>query len=396
MDLIDAVPTSLRLVRGLDVASEELSVPTWVVVPLFRFVSGRSALAAARRPSARLSPLRLTAHVGEDFRHLMEGLRRTCECMLYLLRRSGGRLGHATALGVDPSLWAESVGSLMMPIEERLWDLVFEWRVYAHYRLPVELAAAAPPQRALRIESDIRELSEQVFRHPHEPTELAEAHHVLHQLWCPPVAASEPMELGLMPFARALRRVDWDRVRSGATVHALLEAYREEEELFRCGQQLVEITLEESEIAALRTVQDAMRRLAGARGIVVEVNPSSNLLIGNLLDLRNHPILRLFPPEPRDDAPPPVPIAVGSDDPVTFSTHLLREYALLYEAAKGAGYPERVVHEWLATIRQTSVDARFTEPWRPSARRVAGALRDELDEYLQRPRRVDARRTAWS
>lgn len=203
VDLIDAVPSALRLVRGLDVASDELSVPTWVVVPLFRYVYNRSALAAARRPSARLSPLRLTAHVGEDFRHLMEGLRRTYECIQYLLHRSGGRLGHATALGVDPRLWAESVGSLMMPAEDRLWDLVFEWRVYAHHRVPVELGAAAPSQRALRVESDIRELSEWVFRRPYAPNELAEAHHVLHQLWCPPVAASEITELGLMPFARA-------------------------------------------------------------------------------------------------------------------------------------------------------------------------------------------------
>ena len=123
----------------------------------------------------------------------------------------------------------------------------------------------------------------------------------------------------------------------------------------------------------------------GTRGIVVEVNPSSNLLIGNLLDLRNHPILRLFPPQSQEGQPPPVPIAVGADDPLTFSTFLLREYSLLHEAAVGAGYPERVVHEWLATVRQTSMDARFTVPWRPTALGMAEELLESLGDYLMKP-----------
>ena len=108
--------------------------------------------------------------------------------------------------------------------------------------------------------------------------------------------------------------------------------------------------------------QNALRRAVGARGLVVEINPSSNLLIGDMLDLRNHPVLRLSPPEPVPGIPP-VPIAVGSDDPVTFSTHLLREYTLLHQAARAAGYSERTAHEWLESIRRTGMDARFTVAW---------------------------------
>ncbi len=85
-------------------------------------------------------------------------------------------------------------------------------------------------------------------------------------------------------------------------------------------------------------MQDALRRLVSVREVVVEVNPSSNLLIGNLLDLRNHPTLRLLPPEQVEGGPPPVRIAVGSDDPITFWTNLLREYSLLHTAALSAGY----------------------------------------------------------
>ena len=142
------------------------------------------------------------------------------------------------------------------------------------------------------------------------------------------------------------------------------------------------------EVEALNAVQSALRRGVAQRGIVVEVNPSSNLLIGDLLDLRNHPILRLNPPVPDPDGPPAVAIALGSDDPLTFSTDLLREYALLHQAACAAGYPERVVHEWLESIRRAGMDARFTLGWRPSARAKTEELISAMRKYLHEPETV--------
>jgi len=106
-------------------------------------------------------------------------------------------------------------------------------------------------------------------------------------------------------------------------------------------------------------------------------------LIGDLLDLRNHPILRLRPPVPDPDAPPAIAIAIGSDDPLTFSTQLLREYTLLHQAACAAGYPEKAVYEWLESIRHTSMDARFTRAWRPNALEKVKELIKDLSEYLQ-------------
>ena len=107
-----------------------------------------------------------------------------------------------------------------------------------------------------------------------------------------------------------------------------------------------------------------------------------------MLDLRNHPILRLFPPVAEEGGPPPVAIAVGSDDPVTFSTQLMREYTLLHQAARAAGYNERVVQEWLELIRRTGMDSRFTLNWTPSAKQKVDELIDTLSHYLHMPPRV--------
>jgi hypothetical protein len=387
-DLLEKVPASLWVLRGLDVASDELSVPTWVMVPFYQSLEQRSASAATKcrfAPARRPSPLRLTAHVGEDFRHLMEGLRRIFECVQYLLREPGGRLGHATALGVEPRLWAEETGRVMMPKEERLWDLVFEWRLYTRFRLPDELHAIAPPGRIEWVETQIAELAIELFPWLRErvigASVVAMAHDELHTLWSASNGPHWEIPLGLDAFNR---RVDELPSRlKGEPALELLKYYLQDEETYRRGQKLIDISVDEPEISALYAVQDALRRCIGARSIVVEINPSSNLLIGNLLDLRNHPTLRLSPPEPEEGSPPAVPVALGSDDPITFSTNCLREYSLLFGAALSAGYSERTVIRWLEEIQRTSMDARFTLAWRPSAQKMASWLVDEFDRYLQ-------------
>lgn len=386
--LIEARPILLWLVRGFDVAADELSVPNWVLVPLYRYIHRRSASASAATSSQGAPPLGLTAHVGEDFCHLMDGLRRVYECIHYIFsaRISGGRLGHAVALGVEPRSWAESAGTVMLPAEERLWNLIFEWRLYSAYHTPGGWAANAAPGRVRQVENDIRELTCDIFGSSYEPALMAEVHHILHQIWSPPIALDE-IRPGQDAFARGLRHIDTDRVRDSRRVRRIIERYRTDDEVFCKGQIPRDVRLTDLEIEALYHIQDSLRDLVGELGFAVEVNPSSNLLIANLMDLRNHPILRLYPPELQEGAPAAVPIAVGADDPLTFGTSLLREYSLLHETARTAGYSERTVHEWLARIRQTSMDARFTRPWAPSALTMANRLIGELEHYLQQPRR---------
>ena len=268
-------------------------------------------------------------------------------------------------------------------------DLVFEWRLYSRYHVRSEFGAAAPPARAEQVANLIRELSEQIFDKSYEPEHMAELHHVLHRFLVPP-RYPLPADGGFDTFRRAAQSLrspfgGRNRLHFPQEVVHLLEGYLEDEGVFRRGQALVDVAIDSSELAALGAVQQALRCGVAANGVVVEVNPSSNLLIGDMLDLRNHPMLRLYPIEP-DERLTPVSIAVGSDDPVTFSTSLLREYTLLYEAARAAGYHDRVALEWLEAVRRTSMDSRFTLAWRPSARKRAELLSDALKQYLQQPR----------
>jgi hypothetical protein len=388
-ELIRAVPSCLWFIRGLDVATDELGVPTWVLAPLFRHVLDEAAKVSIREGAG--PPLRLTAHVGEDFRHLLEGMRRIYEQVHYILGNTPGRLGHAVALGVDPQTWAESVGSILMPAEERLWDLVWEWRLYSKYRIKPEYAAVAPAGRVDVLINQVRELSDFVYGKPcYRVDELAEAYHMLHRFLVPPFVKKPAVDGGFDTFLNGARNIKtWNsherQVHAHDRVGEILENYFDNELQFQRGQTLIDVPMHMDEVAALLAVQNGLRRGIAQNGIVVEVNPSSNLLIGDLLDLRNHPILRLFPPVPEPGDPPPVMIALGSDDPLTFSTQLLREYTLLHQAASAAGYSERVVQDWLELIRRTGMDARFTRAWKPCAEKKAESLIRDLTKYLHLP-----------
>lgn len=384
IQLIKGVPSVLWLVRGLDIAADELGSPTWVYAPLFERVRQFSDIAAYQAEPHAPPPLGVTTHAGEDFRHLLEGLRRVYEHLHYVLGTRGGRLGHAIALGIDPWSWAESAGTVTVPAEERLWDLVMEWRHYTQYRLAPDFAARPPPGRIDRLTKEARELSELVFQSPVGMHDLAALHDTLHTFLLSVLREFEsPAQRGADVIERALRRFVTSREPRPGFLRSL-EHYLCDEPTFRRGQTLWQVPSDSSEIAALDTVQAALRRGAASRGIVVEVNPSSNLLVGDLSDLRNHPILRLCPPERGESDLPPVAIAVGSDDPVTFSTSLLHEYLLLHQAGLAAGYPERTVLAWLEAIRQTGMDARMTVPWRPSAKARAKQLRRELAAFADR------------
>lgn len=153
-------PISIETIRGIDVATDELGVPTWVIALLFRHVR-KAGIAASetlrRRADILVPPLRATAHAGEDFIHLMTGLRHVDEAITRLELREGDRIGHGVALGVDPYAWCHPAGRIAVAREERLFDLVWELSWYGRGDLE------SPGGRVHRIERQVARLSKTIF-----------------------------------------------------------------------------------------------------------------------------------------------------------------------------------------------------------------------------------------
>lgn len=346
-------PTSLEVVRGIDLCADEAGVPTWVMKPLLRYIrdAGRHAAASMRqRPKTRPTPaLRTTVHAGEDFIHLLSGLRRLDEVLDHLGLVEGDRLGHALALGVEPRRWAQRAGRLAMAKEERLLDLAWEWSWYARG------GQGAPGGRIPLIEEEIAHLSEGIFGetlHPRDVVRLVRDLHdegALRRSGFPDRPPPPRQEAGAPPAPES----------SDARASRLLFRYLTNPTLFKDGRRITHVD-PAGEEDSLIYLQNALREKVGQIGLIIEVNPSSNLLIGHLGDLREHPLWRLAPVVPEEGVP--LSVCIGSDDPLTFATTLPEEYQLLYDAMMQNGCSNTTAHSWLEQARIAGLNSRFTLP----------------------------------
>jgi hypothetical protein len=359
-------PLTLEVLRGLDICTDELGIPTWVMVPIVahvRHAGHHASRVLQRRAGRRVPPLGTTVHVGEDFVHLLTGLRRVDEALDYLELREGDRIGHGLALGVDPREWAERIGRLPLTCEDRLFDLAWEWNWYAR-------AGGHPPSgRRHVIEREIVRLGRRIFDlelTPHGLDRLAEYLHSVDRL------RQVGFPSGPLPVAGAL---------GGDSALELLRRHLIDHATFVRGRD-VEWVDTAGEGEALAGLQAGLRRKVAQRAVTVEVNPSSNLLIGDLQDLTRHPLWRLSPINPSQEYPP-VSVCIGSDDPLTFATSLREEYQLLHDALMLAGVTDEEARRWLERTRASGLETRFTLP--RSARRDLRAFSHFVDAELPLP-----------
>lgn len=330
------------LVKGVDAASNELHAPPEPFAPSFRTM--RTA-----------GVDRTTFHVGEDFRHLVSGIRAVVEAARYLDLRAGDRLGHATALGIDPNLWLDRAPSRML--------------INRHDALDDAVFARQALSRLVGFESDIVKLENNIVRMTHElygeeihPVILAQAWELRHlditeitrvevelnRQGRRRVAASDVIEEARM---MAQETTDPIRARELNFVANHLEAtpaaysvFRRRHQLGSKGRSVEEIPKDFLTVEALFALQEIALAEINRRGVALETLPTSNTRISVYKDISEHHVFRwLGLTEPKLINRPVV--VVGSDDPGIFCTNIKNEYAALLSVLRtkfGKSDPESV------------------------------------------------------
>ncbi|GAA0464659.1 hypothetical protein Ade02nite_31700 [Paractinoplanes deccanensis] len=331
-------PRTQFVVRALDICSDELAVPTWVLRPLVRHVrqaAGDGSRYLRYRGEAEPPPLQTTVHVGEDFTHLLTGLRNIDDAVQLLDLGEGDRLGHAVALGVDPAVWAAKAGRIAMPVEDRVLDLAWEWGWWTRRGSGCDAA------RLAYIERQVKDLTHRWFAETLGPLDVL---HLQADL-----ADEDKLRAAGFPNSSApAPRADGQ---------GRLVRYLQDSQLFRRGRTAIWVEAAE-EVEAAARLQEGVRAEVAGRSLAIEINPTSNLLIGDLGDLVRHPLWRLRPPRPRADLPP-LAITVGSDDPLVFDSRLPEEYQLLLDALVMAGLTDSEAMSWLDGVRRTGMERQF-------------------------------------
>lgn len=349
---LDQDPRLLLVLRGIDVCGVELAQPTWVLPSLFGIVRRASEHAsrhlAVRYPSWRVTPIRATCHVGEEFRRLSEGLRHMHEVVQFGVLHRGDRVGHGLALAVDPDLCAEMAPTVVQPRQERLDDLLWEMDRYAEGDWEADVS------RVELVREEILRIAQAIFGLPQaEVEQLRKARRLRHS----------SLELDGQGYPHSAHGYDgvFQAKESSHSARDFLRAYLFDPIVRQRGATPIEVRHTLGELKMLKAAQNWLRRLYANSEITIECNPSSNLVIGHYSDLREHPALRLRPARSDERlSGEPISLSINTDDPTTFATCLADEYAHLYFALLGARVESRDALAWLDAVRESGWRSRFT------------------------------------
>lgn len=327
-------PLVRRYLVGIDAASNELHTPPDVFAPLYRLFRFHGFH-------------HFTYHAGEDFRHLLSGMRAVVEAVEFLDLRRGDRIGHATALGLDPDLWqTRNEGLSVVPLEEWLDNLLFAYWV---------LSESGTGQTFLF------KLREDISRHAHRlyGSGYQLDPHILLTAWrlrkLDPRMVFTPDRAGMMAVSEFTKR-ELSGIAQAERDHpaafSLLQAWHSAQ-VRRRGIDMQTITTDDAPTALLVAVQQAALEKIVRQDIILESMLTSNVRISVYQDYGEHHIHRWLGTG-NDLASPTVVMA--TDDPGIFSNSLRNDFIHLIETLRQSGdyTPEKV----LSVIQSLAHNAR--------------------------------------
>lgn len=275
-----------RVFVGVDAAASEFDTPPEVFAPAY-----------ARLRNAGFQ--HFTYHAGEDFYHILSGLRAIQEAIMYLKFRPGDRIGHATASGVDVALWKRNLGEKMwMRIEDYLDDLVFSYYLITESK--DRYLEPLLPLIALRCQ----DYSAQIYENAYGMHELISA-------W------------------KFRRKNPFDNDLKGGKVEKEIFRFRHSQKGRELGNRIIIVDTYDifGEQELIRCQQLLLKEMH-KRQIIIETLPTSNVIIGQHHDFRTYHIYNWLKWGKEGHEIPP--IIVGCDDAGIFATNIYNEYCHIY------------------------------------------------------------------
>ena len=366
MRALNAKPTLLRTLRGIDICGVEEHQPLWVSADTLRRVRLHSRSIAGRRPSLGLEPLRLTFHVGEDFRSLTSGMRAVAEPFHWNLIERGDRIGHGLALTLEPASWFRRHRGEVLSVKrfDRLLDLAF----LAEYAKDKNDSQRKWLEK--QIVDTVRSLgfeSESSIR----KSDYKEIVKATRNLW---------KSLGCRSTRRMLTN---DRYCGNARHERWIHCYLWNRSFWKRAEQVVRMPVlvdeigkmsNDEKIAAenLRNERELLKKAhrtllqeVARWQVCIESNPSSNLVVGSLDGIAAQDFLARRPTKEIQKDGETLTWTINTDDPITFSTTLADEYAYAWAGMTmrannpcDPSYARALLDESAATSMRT----RFTVP----------------------------------
>jgi hypothetical protein len=304
-------------VVAVDAAASEFDAPPEVFAPIFRFM---------RRSGLK----HFTYHAGEDFYHVISGIRAIYEAIVFCGLQKGDRIGHATASAISVNLWLNSVGSkILIRQGEYLDNLVFV------YHLIIECKIDSLHSLIPFITNKVHNLSYEIYNE-HYPIAILEKAWLMRQ--CCPIHAFEENRTHAA-LLNVFNEQEWtfmidtgfieDRNAGKVnTVWTVFNKYHDNEFRKKFDKIVIIDTLEIINADNIEVLQLGLLAYMNNREIIIETLPTSNVRIGFHRSFKTYHLWNWI--KWRKEGKPIPPIIIGSDDTGIFATNIYNEYANIY------------------------------------------------------------------
>lgn len=360
-ELRNEIPLLGEYVVGIDAASSENNTEPWVFAPVYQAVRNRHTtkmISYSDEGNSIIPNIGFTYHVGEDFRHILSGLRHIDEVVEHFSYKHGDRLGHAIALGISIEDWVNENEVVAMPLSEKMDNLLWVWGMYMKNRLDFTVDCSF-------LEKEILDMARKIYGN----NIMGITVDVLYRVYCQKFLLHYQQNV----FAKIKERV----IGKGEGSYKYFCKYNKEntsvawdEEKILCTyfcplykermEQTVWVKVDKKDIKLFQQLQLMVRYNIEHKGIIAEVNPTSNVAISPIKGILSHYLTGLNNCE-EGDRKRNVIVMVNSDDPGIMATDVENELSYMYHKLLNDGVPVEKAVQWMDKIRSNGMDFSFVK-----------------------------------
>ena len=358
-EIRQTIPKIDEYIVGIDAASDENADEPWMFASAYRVMRSHLVTKPVAKCDGyapkfgRLQNIGFTYHVGEDFRHILSGLRHVDEVLENFGYKPGDRLGHALVLGTDIGEWIGNNEVVALPILEYLENMLWLWGANLYYNVDIGKYAEI-------LEDEILKIAHKIY-----PSPETISVRMLYQAYrCK--FEDEHKEVA-MKYVDDLEHSDykfckWDECkkeyRTGWTEEKLLLTHYCPVFAEKYNQAIM-VSVKQEELEIYKRVQSYLVEKTARKGVYIEVNPSSNLTIGEFGNMSQHPIF--FLNSKGDGTTHHAMVTINSDDPLVFGTNVENELSYIYYAAEKQGVSKEDILAWIDKIRIHGMNSSFIQ-----------------------------------
>lgn len=328
---------------GIDAAANEMDAGPEVFAPAFRWLRSEWVNVFKR-------DLKQTFHAGEDFVHLLSGLRMMYEAVEFLDMRQGDRLGHGTAAGIDPELWIERLGDVVY-IKKGEWldDLVFVYSLLSDPSMPFDNMRLKLPS----IMGEINRYCSAIYDKQYSIDDLIKAWNFRQYDPLCYIYNTKTIQIDSIDVQHKVIN-EFENNPKAKAIYTLYHFDKKSKKEYN-EYTIVNLQNDLFTIEELRQLQNLVLHHIAKKNIVLEVPITSNLCVSFYKTLEEHHIGRWM--KGCSDKNLLIPaIVLGTDDPGIFMTNIYIEYARLMTYLENKGYN---INDRIEMILQLNRMSRF-------------------------------------